>query len=286
MTIQEQGQLPPEDQSIEIELEAEEAEGVEDNEGDNGNEADSESDSKADPAKAGKRTWVQFDKPEQQKAYNDLYKQVKMSDTRNSFLMDANTKLLSRLEEVESRFAQTDQAEAERILMERLKEARQSGDDDQEIKVLNELVGFHAERKKNKDKQPAVKPSNFADDALVHDAQALFTETDASGNLAHPWILQTHPEHQQYLRMAAIVAAEVNAETGDIDLPTIIERVEERMSKKATGGKTQTQRRAPDPMRSDLTNRQPERKLKLSAAEVSIANKLGISPEAYAKHKG
>ena len=91
--------------------------------------------------------------PEQQRKFNDLYKQVKMSDARNKMLADMNQKALDKIDELEKRFSQTDHAEAERILTSRLKEARESGDEDKADKIFQELIDFKVDSRLNK-KQP------------------------------------------------------------------------------------------------------------------------------------
>src|SRR3990167_1125527 len=70
---------------------------------------------------------VEFNTPEQQEKFNYMYKQTKMSDSRNQMLTDLLQKQQTRLDELEGRFKQTDSADAERILLGKIKQARDSG---------------------------------------------------------------------------------------------------------------------------------------------------------------
>jgi len=93
-----------------------------------------------------KEDWVELP-PEAQRKFNEMYKQTKMSDQRNKFLLDANEKALKRIEELEARFKDTDQAHAEQVIFSKIQEARDNGDTQAELRLIGELTDFKAEQK-------------------------------------------------------------------------------------------------------------------------------------------
>lgn len=235
---------------------------------------------------------VEITDPKVQRKFNDIYKQMKMSDARNKLLLDMNQKALSELDELRSRFQQTDHAEAERILTSRLKEARDSGDEEKADKILQEIIDFRVDSKiKAKIDQPkpiARDPSDEADARMV---VQYAQETDARGNLLRPWIDDRHPDHANAMKLVAAKALEVNAELGRVDIGEVMIRMDEAMKPKARA--QQGNSRAPDPMRGNLTNTPPRGKMKLSSGEMEALNKLNrslpsnqqIKPEDYLKWK-
>lgn len=233
------------------------------------------------------RERVEISDPKVQKKVNHLYKQVKMSDDRNRFQMDMLEKAMEKITELESRFSQTDVAEAERILKGRLKEARDNGDDEAETKIMDEIISFKVDSKL-RDKEPKQEkpkaPAAMEIDPDVEYVVSWANETDDTGTLKRPWISADHPRHKQALKLAAIYATEYQAEEDHVDIEAVMQKVEYDMNKKIQNA--QGNSRMPDPMRTNLTKPATRGKIKLSQAEVSIARKLGVSPEVYAKNKG
>lgn len=221
--------------------------------------------------------------PKVQRKFNDIYKQMKMSDARNQMLSKMNEKALEKISELESRFSQTDHAEAERVLNLRFKEARESGDDEKADKILQEIVDFRIDSKLKKiePKAPVV-PQPALDDPDVQTVVAMAQETDIRGNLLRPWIAEGHPAHKNAMKLAGALALEVNAEMGYVDVGEVMRRMDDAMKPKAT---PQGNSRAPDPMRGNLTNNSAKGKLKLSSQELAAAHKLGVKPEDYLKWK-
>ncbi len=226
---------------------------------------------------------VDITDPKVQRKFNDIYKQMKMSDARNQMLSKMNEKALEKISELESRFSQTDHAEAERILTSRLKEAREAGDEDKADKILQEIIDFRVDSKIKKvvPKAPVVQQPAI-DDTDVQTVVALAQETDIRGNLIRPWIAENHPGHKNAMKMASVLAMEVNAEMGYVDVGEVMRRMDDAMKPKAT---SQGNSRAPDPMKGNLTNNSAKGKLKLSSQELAAAQKLGVKPEDYLKWK-
>lgn len=226
---------------------------------------------------------VEITDPKVQAKLNNLYKQTKMSDARNKLMLDANMQLLSKVEELEKRFSQTDHAEAERILTSRLKEARAEGDEEKELKILNELVDYRADAKINQrvaKQKPTAEPIQA--DPEVRYVLELAEEKDDSGQVMRPWLNQSHPQFKSATIQAEMIGQRLFAENGEIDIPTVMQELDKAMAKRPT---QRPQARQPDPMAGNLTNRNSAPKLKLSPDEAAICAKLGIKPEAYLANK-
>lgn len=224
---------------------------------------------------------VEFTTPDQQKKFNDVYKQMRMSDARNKMLMDVNQKALDKIADLESRFQQTDHAEAERILTSRLKEARESGDEDKADKILQEIIDFRVDSKLKSPKSEPIKVKPI-DDPDVVEIVNFAKEEDANGNLLRPWISAEHPNHANAMKLAGSLALQVNADLGFVDVGEVMRRMDDAMKAKP---RVQTNTRSPDPMRANLTNQSPRGKIKLSPQELAAAEKLGVKPEDYLKWK-
>lgn len=224
---------------------------------------------------------VEISDPKVQAKFNNLYKQVKMSDSRNQLYWDMIQRQQEQLEELQGRFQQTDSAEVERTLQNRLQDARDEGDIAKENRVLQELIDYRVQKATAKPQAP--KPTLAQLDPEAQQVVQMAQQTDSRGNLLHGWISADHPKHNTAVKMAAIMATQMNAEEGYIDIPTIIEKVTESMTKQTAPAGN---RRAPDPMSgSNLTKNPSKGKIRLSSQEMAIAQKLGVKPEDYAKWK-
>ncbi len=226
---------------------------------------------------------VEITDPKVQAKLNNLYKQTKMSDARNKLMLDANKQLLEKVNELEKRFSQTDHAEAERILTSRLREARAEGDEEKELKILNELVDFRADSKINQrvaKQKPTAEPIQA--DPEVRYVLELAEEVDDAGAPVRPWLNAQNPQYRSAAIQAEIIGQRMLAETGEIDIPTVMQELDKAMAKRPT---QRPNTRQPDPMGGNLTNRNSAPKLKLSPDEAEICAKLGIKPEAYLANK-
>ena len=218
---------------------------------------------------------VDFNTPEQQEKFNYVYKQVKMSDQRNSMLTEQNAMLLKRLEEVEERFNKTDAADAESVLLTKIKQARDAGDDAAELNATNALIEFKVSKVTQK-----------APEAPVNTYQPEFSyisnvvqERDDSGNLVRPWFNETHPEFNNTIETLRGIAAKY---VGDPQaVPKSLQELDHIM--RAKMNKPPVQNRAPNPMQGgNLTNVNPKPTIKLTRQELDIAKKLGVDPKRYA----
>lgn len=223
--------------------------------------------------------------PEQQKRFNDVFKQAKMSDARNKMLTDMLTEQQRQLDEFRNRFQQTDAAEAENILIARIQEAREEGDTAKEFKLIGELTDFKAEAKikASMPKKETVTDLGLPPEEVNYIREAVF-EQNESGQYVRPWLHEGNPRYKDTLRHAALISAQVQEELGQLDTAEVMARLDEVMNKKAPPA-PRANSRAPDPMGGNLTPRNPRGTLKLSAAEAEIARKLNIDPKVYAQSR-
>lgn len=226
---------------------------------------------------------VEITDPKVQKKFNHIYKQMKASDTRNQMYMDLLERQQKEIDEMKARFSQTDTAEAERVLLGRMKEASETGDEEKAHKIMLELIDLRAENKMKSLQQPKeIKKQIPEYDPDVQTVVKYAQEADASGNPLRPWLVQGHPQHENAMRLAGAVAMQVNADLGYVDVEEVFTRMDEAMKKKAA---PQTSTRAPEPMRGGLTNNQTRGKIKLSPQELAICQKMNVKPEEYVKWK-
>lgn len=222
------------------------------------------------------KKWVEFT-PEQQKKFNDVYKQVKMSDERNKILTQMLETQQAQLDELKQRFSKTDQAEAENILKTRLQEAREYGDLDMEMKILKEINDFYSGAKAQPEQKQVKKQEiNLPEEPEARYVVALAQETDDSGQPLRPWLSENHPRYKTMLTQASIIAAEFDARGEAADITIVMKELDKRMNAKQNT-------RAPDPFSANLTTSRASSNIKpkLSAQEKAIAAKLGMSEADY-----
>lgn len=283
--MSEQTQIELEDTEINIDAEpTEPTEDVEDFEVEE-EATDNQEAEKSTQDNSSDDEYVPVDDPAIQKRINNLYKQVKMSDSRNQMKDEMLEKAMQRIEELESRFAKTDEAQAETLLMERLREARDEGDDDSYDKIQQELIDFRAnkiieQKLAKQQKQPIV---NY--DAEAKYVTEMAMETLPNGDLARPWLHPDHPKYNDVIGRAAQLAVEYDGNDPYM-VNKIMTQIDKEMAGNAMTQKKNTNNRAPDPMQgTNLTNNSTRSKIKLSKEEVAMAKKLGMSPEKYAQGK-
>lgn len=238
------------------------------------------------PVQNENRGYVEFDTPEQQEKFNDVYKQMKMSDQRNGMLTNLLEEQQRQLETLQSRFDQSDNAAAENVLLDRIRTAKEEGDDEAEIEAISELTKFRASQMIPQ--QPVhqqVDPTYSSQE--LHDAQyveGLMNATDLSGQPVRPWLNPSHPQYNQVLGRAAEISQKYDG------YPDVVQRTFQEIDMEMSqnnNSKPVKNTRAPDPMAgSNLTNRKPKGKIKMTAQELEICQKLGVDPKQYAAERG
>lgn len=235
-----------------------------------------------------KKDRVDFDKPEQQEKFDYVYKQLKMSDNRNAMLTDFLEKQQEQLDKLTSRFSETDYAEAERTLVEKIRVARENDDFETYDKTILELAEFRNDRKFEKKFQEKVNAitakERESEVAQAKYVASLMEETDESGQYKRPWLQENHPEFQAALGQLAGIAYKYQKDP-DV-LQKSMKELDEIMASKKPPQEPPKQNRAPNPMQgSNLTNYKPKDTVKMTRAEIEIAKKLGVDPKRYAAQR-
>jgi hypothetical protein len=239
-----------------------------------------------------KKDKVDFDKPEQQEKFDYIYKQLKMSDKRNAMLTDFLEKQQQKVDEISSRFAQTDETEAENVLMSKIREARDSADDAAYDKAFAELVDYRTNRtieKKFEEKVNGLyKKEQQEANAEAEYVKNLMVETNESGDYVRPWLQENHPEFQNALGHLAGIAYKYKNDPDVLQksLKELDQLMSDKKSQTPPNQRTTLQARTPNPMQgTNLTNQKPKGTIKMTRAELSIAQKLGVDPKRYAARR-
>lgn len=235
-----------------------------------------------------KKDKVEFDKPEQQERFNEVFRMMKKSDQRNEMLtefLEEQQRQLDELrgftKEIKTERFQADQAEAEQAIMAKIRQARDSADDEAYDKAFAELVSFRSGKEAQKIFDEKVKELSKTE-AAQNDNDAKFVlkameEKDESGEFLRPWLQENHENFPTALYQIKKIA---NKYAGD---PQILEKTLKELDqvmgspmKKTEPPKEPTpQARAPNPMQgSNLTNHKPKGTIKMSRKEAEILSKL------------
>jgi len=234
---------------------------------------------------------VEISDPKVRAKFNHIYKQMKMSDNRNTLYWDLIQKQQQEIDSIKSKVQQTDQADAEKILKTKLKEAREIGDDEAADKIMDDIIEFRLEKKLQEKLPKTEKPNKpqIPEQFNTPEGQELLSfayETNDTGELAHGWMDSAHPQHQRALKLTALYRDEVERELGVVDVTEVLKRVASNINKATKPVvKPQNNNRAPDPLGRGLTNNSGKGKLNLSTEEMAICKKLGVSTEEYRKWK-
>ena len=231
---------------------------------------------------------VDFSTPEQQEKFNYMYKQTKMSDARNQMLTDLLQTQQKQLDELKGRFQQTDSADAERILLGKIKNARDSGDDAAEIAAFSELADFKAQKiiSEKVNYQKPVQQQPTADSPEAKYVMGLMQEVDNSGQPVRPWFNENHPEFNNAL--SALETIKVKYIGDPYALPKSLAELDQHMRSRMTEkpAAPSAQVRAPNPLQGgNLTNVKQKTTIKMTRQELDIAKKLGVDPKNYAAER-
>lgn len=228
---------------------------------------------------------VDFSTPEQEAKFNYVYKQVKMSDARNAMLTEMLQTQQTQLDELKTRFSNTDSADAEKMLFNKIKNARDSGDDAAEFAALNELVEFKADKKIGAFRSQPQQPPQMNNETQY--ITGLIQEMDDNGSPLRPWLQEGHPD---FMTAVNLLETKISPQfKGDpLYLQKSMYELDQIMRNKMTDAppKQQPQTRAPNPMQgSNLTNVTKKPTIKMTRQELDIAKKLGVDPKKYAARR-
>jgi hypothetical protein len=240
--------------------------------------------SPAEKAFDPKKDRVDFDKPEQQEKFDYVYKQLKMSDNRNAMLTDFLQKQQEQLDKLNSRFVENDTQEAEKVLTEKIRLARENDDHEAYDKAFQELVDFKATKIIDKKVNEYAAKESQTELAQAKYVASLMEEKDDTGQYKRPWLQEGHPEFDNSLSQLAVIAYKYQKDP-DV-LQKSLKELDQIMGSKKTTQEPPKQNRAPNPMQgSNLTNYKPKDKVTMTRAEIEIAKKLGVDPKRYAAQR-
>lgn len=234
---------------------------------------------------------VEFSTPEQQEKFNYMYKQTKMSDTRNQMLTNLLQEQQKQLDELKGRFSKTDSADAEHVLVNKIMAARDAGDPSAEMNATKEMVEFLADKKisekvNNSPSKSANPVSAESPDSLY--VISLMNETDDGGQPARPYLREGDPNFENALNTLESIK---NKYMGDpYALPKAMSELHQlmmpKMTQTAPNQPRPVQSRAPNPLQGgNLTNHKPQTTIKMTRQELEIAKKLGVDPKRYAARR-
>lgn len=254
----------PEPQEVEVAL-PEEKEG----------EAPAAEEKKFDP----KKDKVEFDTPEQEARFNEIFRQLKKSDQRNAMLTDFLHQQSQILDGVRKDINQTNDSEAEKAILSKISKAREDNDDAAYDRAFAELVDYRTERKLEKKFDEKVnKILQQEKDEQTKQAEfvaSLMSEKDDLGNHVRPWLQETHPDFEDVIlrKLPAIAYKYIND-------PQALEKSLAELDRVMGGSmpkrpESNGQRRAPNPMQgSNLTNQNPKGKIKMTRKELDVLKQL------------
>ena len=240
-----------------------------------------------------KKDRVDFTTPEQQAKFNDVYKQMKNSDTRNAMLTELLEKTVERLDAMEGRQRNEEQNAAEQVLLSEIMSANEDGDVEKLTKTIGDLTKFRTDGLKDGLKKEIIQEivnKNEADKKRDAASVMDFMERqNDDGTYQYPWMQEDHPGFGEFLSKASKIGAKL--EESEPDDPNLVYKVMERTNQEmmnwdAPKPEPKPQERTPDPMAgSNLTQQVPRNKIKMSPQEMEIARRLNVDPKKYAAHK-
>lgn len=260
----------PEPETVEVEIDGEEAPPPE--------KTEQEPEKKTfDP----KKDKVEFDKPEQQARFNEVFRQLKKSDQRNEMLTGLLEKYVQTLDEIKGERTQIKEAEAEKTLMQGVLAARDAGDDEAYAVALNKLVEFNAAKQAEKIFEKKV--NDLSQKSISEEQQQAQYVTEAmeergpDGNYLRPWLQESNPHFSTALYKMAAIAKKYAGQTDQLqktiaELDTVMGN---SMTQEEPPKQQPAQTRAPNPMQgTNLTNQKPKGTIKMTRTELDLVRKL------------
>lgn len=245
---------------------------------------------KAAPKKEPRRSeFVQTDDPKVKERIDDLYGQVKKSDARNQMIIEHNRTMEQKLSEYADKLEKYERSvkdsasdKVESDLKTRLRTAREEHDLDSIEQIEDKLLDLRMEKRLSgiTPKPAAPNPAQQqVDQRLVHNAlyiENVSQEKDQQGNLVRPYLYDWHPDNKKAVELFTSIPKEFASAGKDVDLKTIIDVLDERMRGKKPNRSSSVLSGSDD----DIPDRQT---VKLTSQQVYTAQRMGITPEAYAR---
>ena len=220
--------------------------------------------------------WVddqEWGSPKAKARFERVYGHLKSGERKFQELQKHNQLLAAKLEEL---IAKHDTAEVNtRVgqIQAAIADAKNKGD----AKAEAHLQVMLTQELQPKQRQ-AIPVPQITDDVPTLDlseAQAWEAETDTDGNFLRPWAQPSHPRYGEVHRLTTQLIGDPGFGS---DVPKILAEIDKRM------GTKKPQRRAPGPGALTSGGRPASTKgIELTAEQLNVARKMGITPQDYAK---
>lgn len=262
------------------------------------------------PEKPEKK-FVETDEPEVQRRINELYKESRVANERNSLLQDELLKvaqrseereafLISELNKIQNRHTQQDNEATLSDLRKQYNDFIQNFDYENAAKINEKIVDFKTEEKlnailnerkvaeNNQKQQVRRQQPVYSDPQDVADADRFQTEKASDGSLARPWLQPNHPEFQNVVDVMAAISNGFIRKGQRPSLSAVMSQVDKYMGLGNQQG-SPNQGQAPSPLKhapvlssNTALNVSPDNQAnKISDLERSYATKLGVSEKDY-----
>jgi hypothetical protein len=245
-----------------------------------------------DPPAKQKEDFVEINDPKVQARFNDVYKQMRKANEEKEKLENELKEFKEKVNFLHNKEEKLKEEEAENLIRQKIKEAKDVGDEDAEIRAIEELVEYKSAKKQALEEKNQQKVNNSSVERDTSIVKRYMEETTEEGEPMRPWLYSDHPDHRKAVGLAAELAMDYSENDADV-VAKVLNRLDDIMQDKITRQpqpkqkeRQQPQQRQFDPMgRANLTTAQRPSTIKLSRAEIEVAQKLGIDPKKYYQHK-
>lgn len=218
-----------------------------------------------DPKEKSGSKYVKTDDPEVKARLSFLSKQIHASDERNQQLNVLVSELDKKLQTYETKQGNAETQGAIEIVEEQIAEAYKNGDF-AKIPKLNRALAeltYEAKFKESPVKTEQTQPQSPFTQAEFEYVQELTNE--------RPYLKSGHKDYEKAAKMAAAIAGDYDKRGVNIDIPTLLDKVHERM--------TPNKAAEPEVLPSNLTQGGSGGKLRLSEEQIRISQRLGLTEE-------
>lgn len=166
------------------------------------------------------KQFVEFT-PEQEARFKRVYGHMKEYERELKKVSENNGILLSKLEEMESKFSSRETTDALAILKAEKKAAYESGNIDKVMEIDDKIIRLSTAPKPEKIELKKTDPKEVASEWLTPERKAVLDawaqEPDQSGTPLRPWTNPNHPKYARLVEMAAGVMNDPDFKDGPIE---------------------------------------------------------------------
>lgn len=229
--------------------------------------------------------FVEFEDPEMEKRFKRIYGHMKQNERLVDNLVKDNKALLTRLDTMEETDAEEKQTAEVDTLKEAKRTALEEGDYDKVMELDDKILDLKVSGKKELDGSKVSKSIEEEHSWLTPERQTMLLEwaheTDGNGNMLRPWSDPGHPKHMRAIEMASSVMNDPEyAKASDADVMAEIDRMMNAVEKSADKKPNASPVLAGD---GNARRRSSSKKITLSNEQKLVAQKMGMTDDAYAK---